>query len=113
MGATKSMIIKIAKINHALRGAIKALWVTGILAIFVMVAACLPVTRKYYSRYVAKLGCWNILIIFLLYVLFDIWFLTTISMADKKVWWILILINLSGIIAIYRTYKEIKNIDQK
>ena len=33
-------------------------------------------------------------------------------MADKKVWWILILINLSGIIAIYRTYKEIKNIDQ-
>lgn len=34
-------------------------------------------------------------------------------MADKKVWWILILINLSGIIAIYRTYKEIKNIDQK
>ena len=90
-----------------------ALWVIGILAIFVMVAACLPVTRKYYSRYVAKLGCWNILIIFLLYVLFDIWFLTTISMADKKVWWILILINLSGRIAIYRTYKEIKNIDQK
>lgn len=77
-----------------------------------MVAACLPATRKYYSRYVAKLGYWNILIIFLLYVLFDIWFLTTISMADKKVWWILILINLSGIIAIYRTYKEIKNIDQ-
>lgn len=34
-------------------------------------------------------------------------------MADKKVWWILILINLSGIIAIYRPYKEIKNIDQK
>lgn len=86
-----------------------ALWVIGILAIFVMVAACLPATRKYYSRYVAKLGYWNILIIFL----FDIWFLTTISMADKKVWWILILINLSGIIAIYRTYKEIKNIDQK
>lgn len=33
-----------------------ALWVIGILAIFVMVAVCLSATRKYYLRYVVKLG---------------------------------------------------------
>ena len=55
----------------------------------------------------------NFLIIFLIYVLFDVWFLTTISMTDEKVWWIFILINISGITAIYRTYKEIKNINKK
>ncbi len=34
-------------------------------------------------------------------------------MKDEKVWWIFILINISGITAIYRTYKEIKNINKK
>ena len=82
-----------------------ALWIIGILAILVIVATCLPVTTKYYSRYLVKLRYWNILIIFLIYVLFDVWFLT--------IWWIFILINISGITAIYRTYKEIKNINKK
>ncbi|MBL1072443.1 hypothetical protein [Lactobacillus kitasatonis] len=90
-----------------------ALWIIGILAILVIVATCLPVTTKYYSRYLVKLRYWNILIIFLIYVLFDVWFLTAISMTDEKVWWIFILINISGITAIYRTYKEIKNINKK
>ena len=33
-------------------------------------------------------------------------------MTGEKVWWIFILINISGITAIYRTYKEIKNINK-
>lgn len=43
-----------------------ALWIIGILAILVIVATCLPVTTKYYSRYLVKLRYWNILIIFLI-----------------------------------------------
>ncbi|KAA8797983.1 hypothetical protein F1B96_02795 [Lactobacillus crispatus] len=54
------------------------------------------------------LGYWSILTIVILYLLIDIWFIWQISIKTPNFWLIFSVINLAGIIAVYKSYKQIK-----
>lgn len=86
-----------------------ALWIIGILAIVLMIVACLPITQRYFHKYIEKIGYWSLLIIFIIYLLIDIWYLLKISDRSGNFWLAFILVNIAGIIALCRTYWDIKN----
>lgn len=86
-----------------------ALWVIGILAILIMIATCLPVARKWYCQYIAKLRYWSLLAILIIYFFVDIWLWLKTSNRSGDFWLTFIMSNVAGIVALIRTYLDVKN----
>ena len=78
------------------------------IALIVMIIVCLPIVQKSFFKYCKRLGYWSILTIVILYLLIDIWFIWQISIKTPNFWLIFSVINLAGIIAVYKSYKQIK-----
>lgn len=78
------------------------------IALIVMIIVCLPIVQKSFFKYSKRLGYWSILTIVILYLLIDIWFIWQISIKTPNFWLIFSVINLAGIIAVYKSYKRIK-----
>lgn len=62
-----------------------ALVLITIFALIVMVITCLPITWRSFNKYLEKMGYWSLLVIFIIYVFFDIWlWLKTSNIAKKQ-----------------------------
>lgn len=62
-----------------------ALVLITIFALIVMVITCLPITWRSFNKYLEKMEYWSLLVIFIIYVFFDIWlWLKTSNIAKKQ-----------------------------
>ncbi|CAM2919013.1 hypothetical protein B6C82_08525 [Lactobacillus crispatus] len=86
-----------------------ALVLITILALIVMIITCLPIIRRSFNKYLEKMGYWSLLIIFIVYVFFDIWLWLKTSNITTNFWLSFIMSNIAGIVALFRTYLDIKH----
>ncbi|MDY5445416.1 MAG: hypothetical protein SPG14_08680 [Lactobacillus amylovorus] len=82
----------------------------AVLALIVMIITCLPVTQRYFYKYLGKIGYWSLLIIFIIYLLIDIWLWLRRPYKTADFWLTFISINIAGMVAITKTYFDIKKL---
>lgn len=75
------------------------------IAILLMIIACLPITQRYLDK---RMGYWSLLVIAIIYLLLDIWFILRISTETPNFWLIFIIVNIAGIVVLFKTYQDIK-----
>ena len=75
-----------------------------------MIISCLPITQRYFHKYIEEIGYWSLLIIAIIYVLFDIWLILRISYKTSNFWLTFSSINIAGIVALVKTYFDIKKL---
>ena len=82
----------------------------AVLALIVMIITCLPVTQRYFYKHLGKIGYWSLLIIFIIYLLIDIWLWLRRPYKTADFWLTFSSINIAGIVALVKTYFDIKKL---
>lgn len=85
-----------------------AIWIILILAIGIMILACMPGNLAVYYKLISKYRYWSILIVGIVYILVDFFLILQNTSKIPNFWLIFCLINLTGLIIILKIFSQIK-----